>query len=41
MAVILDGREYADIALDAVAEKVAALKKRGLEPLTQEMIKNI
>ena len=32
MAVILDGREYADIALDAVAEKVAALKKRGITP---------
>ena len=32
MAVILDGREYADIAMDAVAEKVAALKKRGITP---------
>ena len=32
MAVILDGRVYADMALDAVAEKVAALKKRGITP---------
>ena len=32
MAVILDGRVYSDMALDSVAEKVKALKKRGITP---------
>ena len=32
MAVILDGREYSNIALDQVAEKVQALKKNGITP---------
>ena len=32
MAVILDGREYSNSALDQVAEKVQALKKNGITP---------